>query len=255
MMLDGSSGSDGRPRDVLIVLHGEDSCPGRVGQLLRRRGYRLDIRKPRFGSPLPETLDRHAGAVIFGGPMSANDNEDFIKTEIGWIGVALKEEKPYLGICLGAQMLAKHLGAAVAPHAEHVNEIGYYELSPTEAGRTHGDWPEKVYHWHREGFELPCGAELIATGRDFPNQACIYGPAAAAIQFHPEITYALVNRWSADASWRAGRKGAQSREEQLTGHIRYGASVAAWLDRFLGRWLAGRIGNGAMQDGTRAQRT
>jgi hypothetical protein len=59
-------------KPVLIVLHQENSNPGHVGQWLVRNGFRLDIRKPRFGEPLPETLADHCGAVIFGGPMSAN---------------------------------------------------------------------------------------------------------------------------------------------------------------------------------------
>lgn len=57
------------------------------------------------------------------------------------------------------------------------------------------DWPEKVYHWHREGFDLPAGADLLATGDTFPNQAIRVGPAAYGIQFHPELTYAMMNRW------------------------------------------------------------
>src|ERR1044072_9609531 len=83
---------------VLIVLHQEQSTPGRVGYALRERGYALDIRRPRFGDPLPSTLAEHAGAVIFGGPQSANDPDDFIKAESDFIGVALQEGKPYLGI-------------------------------------------------------------------------------------------------------------------------------------------------------------
>ena len=87
---------------VLIVLHQETSTPGRVGNALRALGHKLDIRRPRFGDPLPETLDRHAGAVIFGGPMSANDPDDFVLREIDWIAVPLREQRPFLGICLGA---------------------------------------------------------------------------------------------------------------------------------------------------------
>jgi GMP synthase (glutamine-hydrolysing) len=64
---------------VLIVLHQETSTPGRIGNALRALGHRLDIRRPRFGDPLPKTLDGHAGAVIFGGPMSANDPDDFVR--------------------------------------------------------------------------------------------------------------------------------------------------------------------------------
>lgn len=123
------------PRPVLIVLHQETSTPGRVGNALRALGHPLDIRRPRFGDPLPHSLDDHAGAVIFGGPMSANDPDDYIRREIDWIAVPLKERRPFLGICLGAQMLAKQLGARVAPHQHGRAEVGYYDIRPTAAGR------------------------------------------------------------------------------------------------------------------------
>ncbi len=88
----------------------------------------------------------------------------------------LKENKPYLGICLGAQMLAHHLGARVYKHADGHAEVGYYPIRPTEAGREVVDpWPEQVYQWHREGFDLPNGAELMAEGDSFPVQAFRYG--------------------------------------------------------------------------------
>ncbi len=95
---------------ILIVLHQEHSTPGRIGNALVQLGYRLDVRRPRFGDPLPPTMAEHTGAIIFGGPMSANDEDAFIRQEIDWIGVPLKENKPFLGICLGAQMFAHHLG-------------------------------------------------------------------------------------------------------------------------------------------------
>src|SRR4249920_3079940 len=81
---------------VLIVLHGELSTPGRVAIQLRNRGIPLDVRRPRFGDDLPKTLKEHSGAVIFGGPQSANDYDEIVKREIDWIGVALKEKKPFL---------------------------------------------------------------------------------------------------------------------------------------------------------------
>src|SRR5512141_2476098 len=121
------------PLPVLIVLHQESSTPGRVGNALRALGHPLDIRRPRFGDPLPETLEHHAGAVIFGGPMSANDPDDYVRREIDWIEVPLREQRPFLGICLGAQMLAGQLGAQVAPHREGRVEVGYYPIRPTAA--------------------------------------------------------------------------------------------------------------------------
>src|SRR6201997_1873299 len=116
---------------VLIVLHQETSTPGRIGNALRTLGYPLDIRRPRFGDALPETLAAHAGAVIFGGPMSANDPDDYVRAEIEWINVPLRDDKPFLGICLGAQMLARHLGATVAEHPEGKAEVGYYPIQVT----------------------------------------------------------------------------------------------------------------------------
>src|SRR5579859_7881810 len=90
-------------RPVLVILHQETSTPGRIGNALRALGFPLDIRRPRFGEALPATLAQHAGAVIFGGPMSANDTDDFVSREIDWIAVPLCERRPFLGICLGAQ--------------------------------------------------------------------------------------------------------------------------------------------------------
>jgi GMP synthase (glutamine-hydrolysing) len=198
---------------VLIVLHQETSSPGRVGNALWALGHGLDIRRPRFGDPLPETLDGHAGAVIFGGPMSANDADDFVRQEIDWIAVPLREQRPFLGICLGAQMLAMKLGARVAPHPEGRAQIGYYPIRPTAAGlKVCPGWPGHVYHWHREGFELPVGAELLAEGSDFPVEAFRFDQSFG-FQFHPDVTYASdasLDHARTRAPRLAGRPGAPS---------------------------------------------
>src|SRR3954453_2577076 len=190
-----SSAPPSAPRvPVLVILHQETSTPGRVGNALRALGHRLDIRRPRFGDSLPETLEQHAGAVYFGGPMSANDPDDYIRREIAWLEIPLREQRPFLGICLGAQMLAIQLGARVAPHADALTQIGYYPVRPTLAGHALcPHWPERVYHWHREGFELPAGAALLAEGDDFPIQAFRAGNAFG-VQFHPDLTYAMMHR-------------------------------------------------------------
>src|SRR4030095_895169 len=160
---------------VLLVRRQESSTPGRVGNALRALGHRLDIRRPRFGDALPETLDGHAGAVFFGGPMSANDPDEHIRREIDWIEIALREQRPFLGLALGAQMLATQLGAKVAPHPQGITQIGYYPIRPTAAGDAAcPNWPERVYHWHREGFELPAGAGLPTEGDAFLKHATHY---------------------------------------------------------------------------------
>src|SRR5437588_744762 len=189
-------------RKVLIVVHSERSTPGRIGSMLREKGLVLDIRRPCLGEALPGTLAEHAGAVIFGGPMSANDSDEFIKREIDWIAVPLTENTPLLGICLGAQMMAKYLGGTVGPHPEQRVEIGYYPITPTPAGAALGWWPEYVYHWHREGFTLPAGSECLATSECFENQAFRYGSTALGVQFHPEVTRLMMHRWSVSGAHR-----------------------------------------------------
>jgi GMP synthase (glutamine-hydrolysing) len=227
---------------VLIVLHQEMSTPGRVGHYLQAHGIPLDIRRPALGCPLPETLERHAGVVVFGGPMSANDETDFIRREIEWLSVPLKERKPFLGICLGAQMLARHLGARVCFHPEGLVEIGYYPLRVTAAGRSVcEDWPSHVYQWHREGFDLPAGAQLLAEGDTFAMQAFRYGPAAYGVQFHAEVTHAMMCRWMTRGHARMELPGARSRTEHYTDRPVYDPAIRRWLADFLDQWMVARV--------------
>ena len=228
-------------RRVLVVLHQEHSTPGRIGRLLREQGLSLDIRRPRFGDPLPKTMDAHDGAIIFGGPMSANDDEDYVHREIDWIGVPLAAGKPFLGICLGAQMLARNLGHRVGPHPQGRVEVGYYPIRATEPGRkTWPDlFPQKVYQWHREGFDLPCGATLLAEGDDFEAQAFRYGRGAYGLQFHPEVTYQMMCRWTTGGAERMAMPGAHPRDRHFMDWYQHDATVARWLDAFLRSWIAG----------------
>ena len=206
-----------------------------------RNGHALDIRKPRFGEPLPATLAHHCGAVMFGGPMCANDKDAFITAETRWIGLALKEKRPFLGICLGAQMLANHLGGRVGFHREEVVEAGYYPLVTTRNAGPSGPFPRHVYQWHKEGCELWRGARLLATSEGaFPNQAFACG-AAVGLQFHPEITYAQIHRWTGRNLRRLEVKGARPQHEHIAGHIAHGAEVRAWLDRFLASWMRAEL--------------
>jgi GMP synthase (glutamine-hydrolysing) len=225
---------------VLIVLHQEHSTPGRVGLRLKARGHRLDIRRPRFGDPLPETLAGHAGAIILGGPGSVNDPEAYLRQETGWLKVPLAEGAPFLGICLGAQMLALHLGAAVGPHADGHIENGWFGLTATEAGRALTRWPDRVHQFHKEGFGLPSGARLLAEGaaETFPNQAFAYGETAFGIQFHVELTTAMVGRWTGRIAERAKLPGGQTQAMHLEGRALHDWKTQAFLDSFLDLWLA-----------------
>ena len=222
---------------ILIIVHSEVSTPGRVGHMLVDRGYRLDIRRPCLGDDLPETMEHHEGAVVFGGPMSANDSDPWIAREIDWIGVPLKENKPFFGICLGAQMLVKHLGGEVSANEREFAEIGYYPLHATEEGAGLLDWPSMIYQWHREGFTLPSGATLLARGEEYPNQAIRVGEKAYGVQFHSELTLAMMNRWTTKGAHRFCLNGAQSRKQHLEGRYLYDDAVRKWLHEFLDIWI------------------
>jgi GMP synthase (glutamine-hydrolysing) len=227
------------PSQILAILHQEHSTPGRVGHALQHLGYRLDVRRPRLGDPLPETMAEHSGAIIFGGPMSANDEDEFIRREIDWIAVPLKENKPFLGICLGAQMCARQLGGRVFRHPEGQAEIGYYPIRPTQAGlAVVAAWPERVYQWHREGFDLPSGGVLLAEGDTFEVQAIRYR-RAFALQFHPDVTHAMMHRWTTRGDERLALPGARPRDTHFADRAVYDFTARAWLNAFLERWLGG----------------
>lgn len=220
-------------KPVLCIVHQEHSIPGRVGHALQQLGYPLDIRRPRFGDPLPETMDGHTGAVVFGGPMSANDSDDFVRREIDWMAVPIAEDKPLLGICLGAQMLVNHLGGHVEGHGEGLVEIGWYPLRATEEGRKLMHWPDMVYQFHREGFSLPKDATLLATADTYPNQAFRYGDNAWGIQFHGELTRMMMQRWVVHGAHRFELPGAQPGRDHLGGRLVWDMHLKRWLAEFL----------------------
>lgn len=227
-------------KNILIILHQASSSPGRVGQMLIEKGYTLDIRRPRFGEPMPETMDDHHGAIIFGGPMSANDTDDFVKKEIDWCGVPLRDKAPFLGICLGAQMLVKHLGGDVFGHKEGMAEVGYYpiqDLRKNTDGHIMPAAPDVIYQWHREGFSVPSSARLFMRSEMFENQAFSVGENAFGVQFHTELTFAMLYRWLVTGVERTKLPGAQPRAQHLEGRLLYDAAIRSWLDKFLDNWL------------------
>ena len=222
----------------LMVVHQENSSTGRVGERLQAHGFNLDVRCPMIGHTLPQNLSDYTGVVMFGGPMSANDEHlPGIRAELDWLPLVLKAELPYLGICLGAQMMARVLGARVDPHPEGHAEIGYYPVAPTAAGQGLFRHALHVYHWHREGFQVPASAALLARGDTFENQAYRYGDRVYGIQFHPEVTLNIIERWLLNGAERLSLQGAQQAELHRQGHQQFDAELGAWLERFLHNWL------------------
>ncbi len=225
------------PNTILLIVHQKKSVAGHIGSLLSNIGYNLDRRCPCIGEPLPQSLENYAAVVVFGGPMSANDCFlEGIKKELDFIPEVLKLGIPFLGLCLGGQLLARVLGAKVTPHKLGHIESGFTKIYPTEIGK---DWfveSDIFYQWHREGFDVPGSACLLATGHNFPNQAFVYDSNAIATQFHPEITREMIDRWTMHGAHRLNRPGAQPRQAHVKGWEVYNKQIDLWAKSLLRRF-------------------
>ncbi|MCE9623888.1 MAG: type 1 glutamine amidotransferase, partial [Deltaproteobacteria bacterium] len=137
------------------------------------------------------------GVIVMGGPMSANDGHElpFIREELRLIEETLKAQRPFLGVCLGSQLLAKALGMRV--YRGEKKEIGWYPLwmRPEAKGDPLlGEFPRRfeMFQWHGETFELAAGSVLLASSQLFLHQAFRYGTKAYGLQFHAEMTPEMI---------------------------------------------------------------
>ena len=224
---------------LCIVHHGADDV-GLCGPLLEGLGHRLDIRQPLAGDALPPPGEvRHA--LIFGGTMSSNDEHlPAISAELAWIREAIAAETKLFGVCLGGQLISRAMGGTVAHHADGLWEVGYREISGAE---TAGDFfeggaPPAFFQWHQEGFTLPEGAERLASGEVYPEQAFHYRGRVFGTQFHPEIGAAQLRSWHAKYPESLAVPGSDPVPRQLEDDSRNRPAVEAWLARFLRRWAA-----------------
>ncbi|WP_455474083.1 glutamine amidotransferase [Bartonella sp. B30(2025)] len=219
---------------IAIVTHRQSTYTGRLEKFLQKNGFVIDIYHPILGQELPHTLQHYAGAVIMGGMMSVNDKDLYIGKEIDWISLLLKEDKPFLGICLGAQMLARNLGGCVGPKSDGTVEVGWYPLEATPQGKELMDWPEMVYQFHGEGiYDLPKDAELLATGHTYPTQAFRYGKNAWGFQFHAEFTRSMIQFLIKSSEKKLTEKGAQPAFAHLKGYLLYDRALSQWFENTL----------------------
>ena len=187
-------------KKVLVFQHVPYEILGTLDPLLRAAGYR--VRYVNFGrEPDAEPdVDKYQGLIVLGGPMNVDMTEKYphLKTEVRLIRRAMEQGIPILGICLGAQLIAKTLGARV--HKNPEKEIGWYDISLTDAGKQdplmrHLEDTRPIFEWHSDTFELPEGAVHLAFGQSCQNQAFRYGENVYGFQFHMEVDGPLVERW------------------------------------------------------------
>jgi GMP synthase (glutamine-hydrolysing) len=182
--------------DAVAITHVPFEDLGHFAPILEARGFALRY----LDAPLDDLTPaaRADLLVVLGGPISVNDGTDypFLADEIGLLEDRLTAGRPTLGLCLGAQLMARALGARVYPG--EAKEIGWGPVALSEVGRESplrhlADTP--VLHWHGETFELPDGAAHLAATPVCRNQAFALGAHALALQFHPEVTARGLERW------------------------------------------------------------
>jgi GMP synthase-like glutamine amidotransferase len=185
--------------NLLIIKHIEIEGPGLIEYCLNQEKIPYQILNINSNIGLPR-LDDLTHIVILGGPVNVyeEDRYPFLKVEDLFIKEAIKRGKPILGICLGAQLIAKALGAKVfkAP----VKELGWYDVALTRIGLhdpLFSDLPKtfRVFQWHEDTFEIPKTGELIVTSIDVPHQAFRYGDKVYGLQFHLEVTEEMIKDW------------------------------------------------------------
>ena len=188
------------PKTALILQHTQEERGGLFEEILLEQGWKLEALSLFSGSSLPPSIKEFGLILILGGPMSANDEagHPFLKDEIPFIRKALKIGHPVLGVCLGAQLMAKALGARVYPGPH--KEIGWYWLSQTPSARSDPTFSRLdphflVFQWHGETFDLPSGAVGLAGNMAYPNQAFRIGELMYGLQFHLEVTHPMIETW------------------------------------------------------------
>jgi len=188
---------------ALVIQHADIEGAGLIGEMFDDLGWSMDVREMyRPGVSLPGDLNDHQALVILGGPMGADDEDDYpyLAEVKNLIRLAVDRRIPTLGICLGGQLIARALGAKVRPKA--ATEIGWFPVRLTDSGRQaplfHG-LPDEfmVFQWHNDTFDLPPGASHLAASVLCRHQAFSYGEHVWALQFHLEITPAMIEEWVA----------------------------------------------------------
>jgi GMP synthase (glutamine-hydrolysing) len=188
---------------ILVLQHHPDLPLGTLHEPLASEGSELHVyHHGHHEPPDPELADAFGAIVSLGGLQSANDaaTDPFLARELRLLEVAVREDVPVLGICLGAQMLARALGAAVRANVRGF-EAGWGKVSLTPRAKADSllkGWSatETVFHYHGESFDLPRDARLLLTGEKCERQAFAHGGSRLGFQFHIEADARAADSWA-----------------------------------------------------------
>jgi GMP synthase (glutamine-hydrolysing) len=187
-------------KPVIVVQQVAHENLGLIADVFDGRGIRYEYVRLEEVSGYDFRSADASGLVVMGGPMNVDQTDRYpgLIAEIDWIRAAIAADLPVLGICLGSQLLAAALGANV--FAGEKKEIGWYTVQLTDAALSDPVFSacrheETVFQWHGCTFDLPEGAERLASSRLFPSQAFRYGRAVYGLQFHLETTDQMIEAW------------------------------------------------------------
>ncbi len=185
---------------ILAIKHIDIEGPGTLGAFLEE--YRIPIKVIEIGEGdfLPEDLSQIEAVITLGGPMNVYEEEryPFLKEENIFLKKVIEKEIPLFGICLGAQLIVKALGAEVLKASQE--EKGWHPIFLTPEGKKDplfkGVSSElEVFQWHEDTFMLPKGTELLASSSACPNQSFRFGKNTYGLQFHIEVTDEIIASW------------------------------------------------------------
>ena len=231
-------------KTCLAVRHVAFEDLGVLGPLVSSRGYGVRYHDAGLQPFDAETLLAPDLLIVLGGPIGVYEQETypFITAEMAAIKARLHADKPILGICLGAQLMAAALGARVAPGP--VKEIGWASLALTPDGETSVLSPlarTPVLHWHGDNCEMPAGCVRLASTQHCPVQAFMRTPSQLALQFHLETEPARFESWLVGHTVELGKAGIDPRELRAQARTLGPATrelgqgvLAAWLDKVEG---------------------
>lgn len=232
-------------KPVLVLQHLSGDGPAYLARWLSARGLPFEVVDDEAGDVAPTSLRGHSALAVLGGEMSANDALPGLRRAEALFREAVRDGVPTIGHCLGAQLMARALGARVA--LSPAPEIGWQPLQVLDLPEA-VDWlgapgPRTVFQWHVEAFELPQGALRLAASAACPNQAFALGPHLA-LQFHVEVDADKLQRWSLesgdrwDEALRRHPGNVQDGAAMRAGAALHLAAQQALADRCYTRWIA-----------------
>lgn len=233
--------ADGRRR-ALAVRHIAFEDLGTLEELLAERGWQVGYVEAAgdnlaaVETAAPELL------IVLGGPIGAYQDDDypFLEREVAIVERRLARGLPTLGICLGAQLMARALGARVYPSGHQ--EIGWGKVTLSAAGTASCLAPlaaTPVLHWHGDTFDLPAAAIHLAATGPCPNQAFARGANALALQFHIEVRAADLERWFVGHAVEIAAADGVTVAALRADTARHGAALETAGRACLERWLDG----------------